>query len=204
MLSVEMDRIESRLYSFTGESAFFLENLPKEIQDDILSKGSFIIVNSQENLTEIGEYCNKIFYILEGAFVCQYFDEDLALERTVNFHIDTFHPFMTSVESFFYEIKSKYRLKAVTQSKVISFNKTAINELIEKNPAINRLCFEGLTSVLTSEIKLRSKLTTLPADKLYLYLINQHPQIIQQIPSKYIAEFMGITQEWLSKLKRKK
>ena len=36
-----------------------------------------------------------------------------------------------------------------------------------------------------------------------LFLYNQHPVYLQRIPDKYIAEFMGISKEWLSKLKKK-
>ena len=169
----------------------------------MLRLGELRKIKSQRSVIDIGEYCSESFIVLQGAFICQYFDEDLAVERTVNFHIDSFHPFMTSVESYFYNIKSKYRLKAVAPSQIIVFKKSVINDLIEQEPIINRLCFEGLTSALTAEIDLRSKLTTLPSDKLYSYLINYHPQIIQQIPSKYIAEFMGISQEWLCKIKRR-
>lgn len=194
---------QSYIDKLFDKSNFSLKNLPKELQDEMLNLGELREISSQRSVIDIGEYCSESFIVLQGAFVCQYFDEELALERTVNFHIDSFHPFMTSVESYFYNKKSKYRLKAVAPSKIIVFKRSVVNDLIKSEPIINRLCFDGLTSVLTSEIELRSKLTTLPSDKLYSYLLNQHPQIIQQIPSKYIAEFMGITQEWLCKIKRR-
>ncbi|MBL4559546.1 MAG: hypothetical protein JKX79_01040 [Labilibaculum sp.] len=189
--------------TFFGNQHFSLADLPEEIRENIFDLGEFRKIKNQQNVVDIGEYCTEIFWVINGAFVCQYFEEELAIERTINFHIDSFHSFMTSVESYFYNTKSKYKLKAVRQSEVIVFKRSAVNELIENNSFINQLCFAGLTSALTSEIKLRSKLTILPADKFYSYLITNYPQIIQQIPSKYIAEFMGITQEWLSKLKRK-
>ena len=188
---------------FFGNQHFSLANLPEEIRENIFNLGEFTKIKNQQIVVDIGEYCNNIFWVVDGAFVCQYFEEELAIERTINFHIDSFHSFMTSVESYFYNTKSKYKLKAVRQSEVIVFKRSAVNELIENNSLINQLCFAGLASVLTSEIKLRSKLTVLPADKLYSYLITNYPQIIQYIPSKYIAEYMGITQEWLSKLKRR-
>jgi len=189
--------------TFFDNQHFSLANLPEEIRENIFDLGEFKRIKSQQNVIDIGEYCTESFLVVDGAFVCQYFEEELAIERTINFHIDSFHPFMTSVESYFYNTKSKYKLKAVRQSEVLVFKRSVINELVENDSVINRLCFVGLTSMLTSEIKLRSKLTILPADKFYSYLITNYPQIIQQIPSKYIAEFMGITQEWLSKLKRK-
>lgn len=203
MSCVDMNKLEAKECSFIGDQTFLLDNLPKEVYEEILPHGELKRVGSQENVIEIGEYCTESFFVLKGAFVCQYFDEELGIERTVNFHLNSFHPFMTSIESYFNNIKSKYRLKAVVHSEIIAFEKSVVNDLIESDFLVNRVCFAGLISVLTSEINLRSKLTTLPSDKLYSYLITQYPQIIQQIPSKYIAEFMGITQEWLCKLKRR-
>lgn len=178
-------------------------NLPRELREYIFELGELRSVRNLQSLVEIGECCNEIFLVLEGAFVCQYFEEELAIERTIDFHTDTFHSFMTVVVSFFYNTKSMYRIKAVRPSKVLVLKKHVVNELLVNNPMLNQFCMSGITSALISEITMKSKLITLPADKLYAYLITNHPQIIQQIPSKYIAEFIGITQEWLSKLKRK-
>lgn len=178
-------------------------NLPKEFREHIFELGELRSVKNLQSLVEIGESCNEIFLVLEGAFVCQYFEEELAIERTVDFHTDTFHSFMTVVESYFYNTKSMHRIKAVRPSKVLVFKKKKVTELLANNPILKQFYMSGIIAALISEITMKSKLITLPADKLYAYLIINHPQIIQQIPSKYIAEFIGITQEWLSKLKRR-
>jgi CRP-like cAMP-binding protein len=188
--------------SFCNQGIEF-SNLPRELREHIFELGELRSVRNLQSLVEIGECCNEIFLVLEGAFVCQYFEEELAIERTVDFHTDTFHSFMTVVGSYFYNTKSMYRIKAVRSSKVLVFKKHVVNELLANNPILNQFCMSGITSALISEITMKSKLIALPADKLYAYLITNYPQIIQQIPSKYIAEFIGITQEWLCKLKKK-
>jgi hypothetical protein len=47
------------------------------------------------------------------------------------------------------------------------------------------------------------KIIAYSSERLYNYLIQNHPIIIQQVPTKFIAEFMGISSEWLSKLKHR-
>lgn len=188
--------------SFCNQGIEF-SNLPSDLREHIFELGELRSVKNLQSLVEIGECCNEIFLVLEGAFVCQYFEEELAIERTVDFHTSTFHSFMTVAESYFYNKKSMYRIKAIRSSKVLVFKKLIVNKLLANNQILHQFCISGITSALISEITMKSKLITLPADKLYAYLITNHPQIIQQIPSKYIAEFIGITQEWLCKLKRK-
>lgn len=182
---------------------YLIEYIPDELLEKLLDLGDLRQISSQQCLIGFGEYCTESFLVLNGAFVCQYFEQDTAVERTINFHTESFHPFMTSFESYFNNTKSTCKLKAVCSSEVLVFKKSVINELIESDPGINRLCFAGLSFVLTSEIRLRSKLTTLTTDNLYIYILQNYPQIIKRIPSKYIAEFMGVSQEWLSKLKKK-
>jgi hypothetical protein len=40
-------------------------------------------------------------------------------------------------------------------------------------------------------------------EEIYNYLIDECNSVIKNVPSKYIAEFIGISAEWLSKTKKK-
>ncbi|MCY1636024.1 Crp/Fnr family transcriptional regulator [Marinifilum sp. D737] len=186
---------------FDGENALSVD-LPPEIYEFISDVGELRMVRSQQVVVDCGMQCSECFLVIDGAFVCQYFEEESLVERTVNFHTAYFHPFMTSVESYFFNKKSKYKLKAVRPSKVLVLKRPVVAELYKSAPLIYQLYFSLLTTSLSDEITLRSKLLSLPAEKLYAYLVKFHPQLIYNIPSKYIAEFMGISQEWLSKLKK--
>lgn len=44
---------------------------------------------------------------------------------------------------------------------------------------------------------------SLNAEEFLIFLYNQHPVYMRRIPDKYIAQFMGVSKEWLSKLKKK-
>jgi hypothetical protein len=57
---------------------------------------------------------------------------------------------------------------------------------------------------LAVENNLKNKVISESSENLYKYLIASCPQVIKVVSSKYIAEFMGITPEWLSKLKKLK
>jgi len=62
---------------------------------------------------------------------------------------------------------------------------------------------QRLINALLIEDEFKTQIISKSSEKLYQYLISEYPQIILNFPSKHIAEFMGITQEWLSKLKKK-
>jgi hypothetical protein len=60
-----------------------------------------------------------------------------------------------------------------------------------------------LTQALQEENDFKLKIISYSTERLYSYLIEHCPEVIQKVPSKFIAEFMGISSEWLSKLKHR-
>jgi hypothetical protein len=60
-----------------------------------------------------------------------------------------------------------------------------------------------VTQALQEENDFKLKIISYSSERLYNYLITHCTKVIQQVPSKFIAEFMGISSEWLSKLKHR-
>ena len=66
-----------------------------------------------------------------------------------------------------------------------------------------RIYHAQVTTALQEINDFEMKIIAYSSERLYNYLMATHPIIIQQVPAKYIAEFMGISSEWLSKLKHR-
>lgn len=169
----------------------------------MLSYGQVLELKTHNILVNVGEKCNKVYYVLEGGFIMKYFDHNTSVERTINFHLPNFQPFMTIVESYFHNKVSNYQIKAFQASKLIELDKKDINRVISENEDLYKFYVDMIVNVLISENEFKSRLISLDTKSLYQYLNNSWPQIIKNVPSKYIAEFMGISSEWLSKLKSK-
>ena len=56
---------------------------------------------------------------------------------------------------------------------------------------------------MIAENDFRVKLITLSPEEMYNHITEKYPAVTMNVPSKYIAEFIGISAEWLSKIKRK-
>lgn len=171
--------------------------------DNILPLGTYEKVKPQSRLIEAGQLCTKVYFVLSGGFVCRYINEAFEVEKTINFYLDDFHPFMTCIDGFFTGGKTQCELRAITNSEVLGFNKQDIDRLIAEHPGLMHSYHALVTDALQGENDLKMKIISYPSVNLYDYLITNHPSVIQRVPSKYIAEFMGISQEWLSKLKHR-
>ncbi len=161
-------------------------------------------VKSQQLLVMPGEICDKIFFVLEGGFVCRYVDEANEVEKTINFYLDNLHPFMSCVDSFFSELPTRCELRAISGAKVLVLSKKDLQLLMSEDMALFRFYHSMVTKALQEENDLKLKLIAYTSEQLYQYLIGQLPVVIQRVPSRFIAEFMGISPEWLSKLKHRK
>lgn len=177
--------------------------IPSEKIETILSKGKIRKVKSQTLLIEPKQVCDKAYFILKGGFVCRYMDEELEIEKTINFFLENFHPFMSCVDSFFSDAKTQCELRAIAHSEVIEFSKKDIENAISQDIELFRFYHSLVTRALQEENDFKLKIISYSSERLYQYLITHCPVVIQQVPSKYIAEFMGISSEWLSKLKHR-
>jgi len=183
------------ILSSTGISTFNLEK--------VLGHAKFFKIKSQQTLVNPGTICDKVYFILSGGFVCRYLDEEFESEKTINFYLPDFHPFMSCVDSFFSGTKTKCELRAIAHSEVLVFEKTDIDFLIKEDKEFRDFFNYIVTDALQGENDLKMKIISYTSENLYSYLINECPIVIQKVSSKYIAEFMGISQEWLSKLKHR-
>ncbi|MEL7535162.1 MAG: hypothetical protein AAFN10_27915, partial [Bacteroidota bacterium] len=124
-------------------------------------------------------------------------------EITINFFLSDLHPFMSCIDSYFTQMPSSCELRAVADSIVLTMSKIDLEAMIENHPELRQFYHSRVVQALIEENELKLKIISYSSKQLYQYLIEELPIVIQQVPSKYIAEFMGISAEWLSKLKRK-
>ncbi|MGN7759611.1 Crp/Fnr family transcriptional regulator [Chryseobacterium sp. 22532] len=176
--------------------------LSDQLVEHILSCGTMIEVKSLDSLVALGSISENMFYVKKGGLISQYFDEKSERERTTNFYLPDFQPFFVVSECYFEGLPSMCQIKAFTKSEVICYNKEDIMKLIEISNQYRSFYYKNIIEALVSKEKLTSKLITLNSNILYSTLIKEYPEIIKKVPSKYIAEFMGVTPQWLSKIKK--
>lgn len=159
------------------------------------------MVKPSECLVNIGERCDRAFLILDGGFVCQNYNAEIDRLRTINFHLKTFHPIMTVIHSFYSETISDCQLKAISRSKVLSVPKKTILKHAEGDASLREAYVQETIYALLAINEFHTKLITLNTKAMYDYLATSHREIVQKIPAKYIAEFMGVSAEWLSRIR---
>ncbi len=160
-------------------------------------------IKSKEALIIPGEVCQHVYVIVQGGFVCRYIHEKKGEAKTINFFLTDLHPVMTCLDSYFTQKPTNCELKAITDSIVVALPKIVVDDLKQEDQYFGRFYHDVVITALTEENELKTKLIAYSSKEKYDFVIEEMPSVIKSVPSKYIAEFCGISSEWLSKLKKK-
>jgi hypothetical protein len=169
----------------------------------LMGVGKIIVVKKNTKLIAVGDVCDKGFYVLDGAFISRIFNVQTGNSGTQNFFLPDFNQFMSCEDSYFTGEKTNTDLIAVKDSTVIQFLKSDFEQLFLTNHELASFFHNHIiVNALRQESEFRKILNAYSKEEIYKYLIEFCNPIVKNIPSKYIAEFMGISAEWLSKTKK--
>ncbi|WP_200977952.1 Crp/Fnr family transcriptional regulator [Echinicola sp. 20G] len=153
-------------------------------------KGDFLI--------KAGKNCDWI------AFVCSGIVRNYCIsskDEEVTYCITFPNKFITAYSSFISDQQTFENIHAMTDTEVLIIEKRKFRELI--NTSNQWLKFSNYFTEQTY-ILMESRLLALQiesAEKRYTDLVSNNPEFVQQVPLKYIASYLGITQRHLSRLR---
>ncbi|MEM9077971.1 MAG: hypothetical protein AAGC43_13080 [Bacteroidota bacterium] len=172
-----------------------------ELIDFIIKNGKRMTFRTHECAVNLGEKSDKVFLILKGGFVCQQYNLKTERFRTINFYLQRFHPMMTVLSSYFGDSSSQCQLKAVMKSEVMMVKKKAIMDALEADSILKEAYTREREYIILTLHEFHTKQVTLSSKDLFQYLLEDCNEVVRQVPAKYIAEFMGVSAEWLSKIR---
>ncbi len=168
----------------------------------LMATGKIMVIKKKTKLIQVGDVCDKGFFILDGGFISRIYNAKTKKSRTQNFFLDDFNPFMSCEDSYFTGEKTFTDLLAIKDSLIIQFTKTDLEKVTNSHHDLAHF-FNNyiIVNALKQESELRKMINAYSKEEMYNYLINNCNSVVKNVPSKYIAEFIGISAEWLSKTK---
>jgi CRP-like cAMP-binding protein len=143
---------------------------------------------------------NYIYYIEKGVARIYYNKDD----KEVTEWIALEDQFFLSITSFFNRTPSHLAIQTIQPSIVYGIHHDKFMKLASQYHDVERLLRKMVTSsLILSQERMRS-IQFETAQQRYQKLLKHSPQIIQQVPLSYIASFLGITLETLSRIRAQK
>jgi len=161
-----------------------------------------IEISKNDILIPQGKLANEVYFIVQGSFLKNVtaFDGEI---RTVMFYTDSFFNFMVCSDSYVNGEETNYTIVANENSIVLKIPQSFVKKTLEKNSSFARFYAHYHEQAYSYFEQTRDKLLSLTSEEYLKWLYKNYQFIFNTFPTKSIASFMGISREWLSKLKRK-
>jgi CRP-like cAMP-binding protein len=157
------------------------------------------VYDKNEVLTKLGEVEDRLYFLADG--VVRLFYEGESKDITLNFAFP--NTFISSYSSFLTKSPSEYILQTLTACEVKYLRRQDLEDLYSTTE-----CGHELGRILTENIflymsKRESAFLIKSPTERYLDLFKEQPRLIQEIPQKYLASYIGITPQALSRIRAK-
>jgi CRP-like cAMP-binding protein len=186
-----MQPLVSYLKSNFAISSPVLEALHQSFVKVELTKNSFLIKE--------GQTCKQLYFLEKGCLRGYYNIDGKDITQWFGFEND----FVTSFRSFIATVPSAEYIHVIEDAILWSIEKTQLDSLLHNHPEIEkivRLIYEQYY-IRLEERYANAHFKT--ATERYESLLQNETHIIQRIPLGYIASYLGISQETLSRIRAK-
>lgn len=162
--------------------------LAAQLKTSSFRKGAFITMEGQ---------VQKNLYFVKNGIQMSYFSSDHKM-HVIAF---TYAPGLCAIpESFQFQAPSKYFLTCLTDSQLYYISYSDLMKLFDQSQQLERL-FRRITEfVLAGMINRHIELHSLTIEERYKVFCQRSPHLLQQVPHKYIASYLGIDATNFSKL----
>ena len=185
-----------------GKIEVFIRSI---IQPDAEEWGAFVEIvhvkslKKKDMLLQEGQVCKFIAFLNTG--VIREYAYLNGKETTVDFAGE--NQFTSDYQSFITQEPSKQYLEALTDVELLILKKDAINSLFDKYKVWERFGRLIIEKVFCAAEAKRKKIIVTSHEEQYHDFAATYPQIVQQIPQYYIASYLGLTPEHLSRIRKK-
>lgn len=148
-------------------------------------------------LTAAGETERYLYFVTEGIQRAFFIGEGKQ-EATVVFMYPP--SFGGIADSFLTQTPSAYFFETLTASRLLRTTHKQVSEQMEKYPAIQRMITHVAGFVIKGLLERQVELQCFSAEEKFRTLLKRSPHVLQLIPHKYLASYLGLDATTFSKL----
>lgn len=192
---VSMNKIEEQI----KESFDKYYSFPLSFWEAVVKEGNTEYYEKGQCLKTSGNTENFLYFIIKGSggvllwndnnFVCT----DIILK----------YDFICDFFSFLTRQATPYEVVVFEKSELFRISHSALNKCLDESEYSDKF-WRYATQALYVEKHLQLiQATVQTAEHIYLSILDHDPGLLQSIPQKYIASYLGITPQSLSRIKKK-
>lgn len=172
-------------------------NLLEHIKQENLFEKT-IILKRYEILKAVDTLDTNIYWIEEGAIKMSIFDHQE--ERIIRFGYK--NNFFVALDSFLKHTHSPLEFTALKRTKIHVLSKTKFESIIQGNSDFLQMWNVILQDLILQQMEREIDLLTYAPKDRFERVFQRSPQLFQEIPQKYIAQYLRMSPETLSRLQK--
>ena len=157
-------------------------------------------IAKKEHLLRAGEIASWTAYVNRGC-VRRYVIDEHGKEITVDFALEDW--WTGDLESFLHDKSSAFYIQSIEESEILLLTRTKFDLVCRELPNYKALHDSKVERNHYATLKRLTIATSGTQEEKYLHLMEELPQLFQRIPLHYIASYLGIEPESLSRLRKR-
>ena len=173
-------------------------NLTVEEETILLSKIVHRNYLKDQYIAQQGDICKSVNFIISGCTKTFYMDLE-GQEHIVMFSIEDW--WTSDLGSFITQTPADFNVQCIESTQLIQFTYDNLEELYKEIPKLERLFRKIVERAFAASQKRIIRNFSLTAKERYQIFKETNPKIDQRVPQYMIASYLGVTKEFLSKIK---
>lgn len=166
----------------------------------LLSSGKKKSFAPSEYLIKEGTITKDVFFIRKGlvrSFIIDEKGDEITTALIVENHI------VSSVDVILFNQPARYYFQAIEPTDTYHMDYDSVELLMSKNPKLEANRKYLLQNFLKDAFRRIESFVLLSPEERYIDFINTHPDLVNRVPDKYIANVLGITPVSLSRIRKR-
>ncbi|WP_225876756.1 Crp/Fnr family transcriptional regulator [Flavobacterium muglaense] len=150
-------------------------------------------------IEEEGKIPKYLYFVVSGFMRLFHYNEN---GNEITTHINCPPGFITSYFDFINQTESNDNVACITECELLRITKKDLNFLNEQSGAFKDFSIAVFQQSIAYNENRSKELATLTAEQRYHKLMDNYPTILNYVPIQYIASFLGMKPQSLSRIRR--
>ena len=172
--------------------------LTSEEEDILVSKVSIRRYLKDQYVVQEGDISKNVSFILNGC-TKTFYRCPKGQEHIVMFSVEDW--WITDLGSFISQDPADFNIQCLENTEVVQFTYKNLEELYTKIPKLERFFRKIAERAFVASQKRVIRNFSLTAKERYVIFKETYPEIEERVPQYLVASYLGVTKEFLSKIK---
>jgi CRP-like cAMP-binding protein len=178
----------------------FIQELDTDDVFNFLEHTKLLKLNKGDIFLKQGSLKSNLYFVKEG-LIRSYFINEKGEEITNRLRYE--NQVMSCYEIDLLNEPSRFNLQALEPTELIVIDVKTMRQIVHGNPKLEAGLRFFVNSSLAEALSAVDDFMLLSPEQRYLKFVKEHPELLNRVPNKYIANVLGITAVSLSRIRKR-